>query len=238
MKAEELENRLLYRDSLMLVIDKPSGIPVHGGPKGGDNLERHFDALRFGLPRTPALAHRLDRDTSGCLILGRHPKALRKLGKLFAEGKIQKTYWAIVAGTPSAPSGTIDLPLKKTTPKGGWKMTGSTADDPDAKPAVTDWRVMGQAGSLTWLELKPRSGRTHQIRVHLQAIGCPIVGDAVYGAGLIDDASRLHLHARGVVVPLYPSRAPITVTAPPPPHMARALKACGGERLLSQERHA
>jgi tRNA pseudouridine32 synthase/23S rRNA pseudouridine746 synthase/23S rRNA pseudouridine1911/1915/1917 synthase len=90
--------RILYRDGLVLVIDKPAGVPVHAGPRGGPNLEAGFAALRFGLPRPPALAHRLDRDTSGCLVLGRHPKALRRLGMLFAEGKIEKTYWAAAAG--------------------------------------------------------------------------------------------------------------------------------------------
>ena len=95
----------------MLVIDKPAGIPVHAGPRGGANLEAGFDALRFGLPHPPALAHRLDRDTSGCLVLGRHPKALRRLGALFAEGKIEKVYWAVVAGVPAELEGTVDAPL-------------------------------------------------------------------------------------------------------------------------------
>src|SRR3954469_24302541 len=93
-----LADRMLYRDGLMLVVDKPAGIPVHAGPGGGPNLEQHLDALRFGLPRVPSLAHRLDRDTSGCLVLGRHRKALAKLGRLFMAGRVEKTYWAVVAG--------------------------------------------------------------------------------------------------------------------------------------------
>src|SRR5581483_5497331 len=96
MTPEEMVSRLLYRDGLMLVIDKPAGIAVHQGPKGGDNLERHFDALRFGLPRPPRLAHRLDRDTSGCLVLGRHRKALERLAALFKQGRVEKVYWAVV----------------------------------------------------------------------------------------------------------------------------------------------
>src|SRR5476649_2136642 len=100
MTPEEMLARLLYRDGLMLVIDKPAGFAVHRGPKGGESLEDHFDVLRFGLPRAPSLAHRLDRDTSGCLVLGRHRKALADLGALFAEGKIKKTYWALTVGTP------------------------------------------------------------------------------------------------------------------------------------------
>src|ERR1700681_4240822 len=106
--AGRLAERILYRDGLVLVIDKPAGIPVHAGPRGGPNLEAGFGALRFGLPRPPALAHRLDRDTSGCLVLGRHPKALRRLGRLFSEGKVEKVYWAVVAGVPTEPQGQIE----------------------------------------------------------------------------------------------------------------------------------
>src|SRR5580658_4725674 len=107
-----LVDRILYRDGLMLVIDKPAGIPVHAGPRGGPNLEAAFDALRFGLPRPPALAHRLDRDTSGCLVLGRHPKALRRLGVLFAAGKVEKVYWAVVQGAPPERQGIVDAALR------------------------------------------------------------------------------------------------------------------------------
>jgi 23S rRNA-/tRNA-specific pseudouridylate synthase len=118
-----LAERVLYRDGLVLVIDKPAGVPVHAGPGGGPNLEAGFDALRFGLPRPPALAHRLDRDTSGCLVLGRHPKALRRLGRLFSEGLAGKTYWAVVTGAPPQDSGTIELALRKESRKEtGWKM--------------------------------------------------------------------------------------------------------------------
>ncbi len=105
MTPEETRARLLYRDGLMLVLDKPAGVAVHRGPKGGANLEDDFDALRFGLPRKPALAHRLDRDTAGCLVLGRHHKALEKLGLLFKQGRIAKTYWAIVVGGPETRGG-------------------------------------------------------------------------------------------------------------------------------------
>src|SRR5256886_8370425 len=111
MTAEEIVARLIYRDGLMLVIDKPAGLAVHRGPKGGESLEDYFDALRFGLPRPPALAHRLDRDTSGCLVLGRHRKALAALGRLFKTGRIGKTYWAVGAGVPTQDEGRIDLPL-------------------------------------------------------------------------------------------------------------------------------
>src|SRR5213078_4685707 len=117
MTAEEIVARLIYRDGLMLVIDKPAGLPVHKGPEGGESLEDYFGALSFGLPRPPALAHRLDRDTSGCLVLGRHRKALARLGRLFASGKVEKTYWAVVEGILATEEGRIDLPLQKVARK-------------------------------------------------------------------------------------------------------------------------
>ncbi len=219
--ADFLVDRVLFRDAMMIVIDKPSGIPVHLGPGGGANLEQYFPALTFGLPRLPALAHRLDRDTSGCLILGRHRKALARLGKMFQNGRIDKTYWAIVQGAPNDDAGQIDLPLQKVLRKDSWRMF----PDPAGQPAVTDYRVMGKSDGLTWVEFKPQTGRTHQIRVHAAAIGCPILGDTIYG--LPGEAVPLNLHSRGVVIPIYPAKPPVEVTAPPPPHMLSSLAACG-----------
>ena len=166
MTPEETRARLLYRDGLILVLDKPAGVAVHRGPKGGSSLEDDFDALRFGLPRKPALAHRLDRETAGCLVLGRHHKALEKLGLLFKQGKIAKTYWAIVAGSPEAESGAINLPLGRLDDRRGWWMKV----DPKGQPARTLWRVKGRGvwrgAPIAWLELEPKTGRTHQLRVH------------------------------------------------------------------------
>ena len=221
MSPEEMVSRLLYRDALMLVIDKPAGLAVHRGPKGGASLEDFFDALRFGLPRPPSLAHRLDRDTSGCLALGRHRKALAELGRLFRSGAVGKTYWAVVEGGPAEDSGRIALALGRKDVTRGWWMKV----DPDGQPAVTDWRVLGRGANSTWLALEPLTGRTHQLRVHCAAMGWPIIGDAVYGNA--ERGAALQLHARELVVPLYRKRAPIRVTAPVPTHMVVLLKACG-----------
>jgi tRNA pseudouridine32 synthase/23S rRNA pseudouridine746 synthase/23S rRNA pseudouridine1911/1915/1917 synthase len=224
MTPDELQARILYRDALIIIINKPPGIPVHAGPKGGPNLEQYFPALAFGLPKPPGLAHRLDRDTSGCLVLGRHPKALRKAGALFAAGRVEKTYWAVVEGAPPRAEGRIDLAMKKEKPKQGWKMIVAK----DGQEAVTEYKVLGRAEGHTWLELKPRTGRTHQIRVHCAALGCPVVGDHVYGRrGGTAGADSLMLHARAIALPLYPSRPPVAVEAPPPAHMVAALRACG-----------
>jgi tRNA pseudouridine32 synthase/23S rRNA pseudouridine746 synthase len=141
MSPEEMQARVLYRDALMLVIDKPAGFAVHRGPKGGASLEDYFDALRFGLPRPPALAHRLDRDTSGCLVLGRHRKALAHLGALFKHARVRKIYWAVVEGGPETDEGRIELPLGRLDATRGWWMK----PDPKGQPAVTTWRVLGRA---------------------------------------------------------------------------------------------
>jgi tRNA pseudouridine32 synthase/23S rRNA pseudouridine746 synthase len=230
MSPEEMVSRLIYRDGLMLVIDKPAGFAVHRGPKGGESLEDHFGALRFGLPRAPALAHRLDRDTSGCLVLGRHRKALAQLGRLFKNGAIEKTYWAVVEGAPETDDGEIDLPLGRLDATRGWWMK----HDPDGQPAVTRWKVLGrslQDGQLfTWLALEPLTGRTHQLRVHCAAMGWPILGDAIYGTAPRSGGPVLHLHSRHVAVPLYKNRAPIRVTAPMPAHMRERLAACGWQQ--------
>ena len=215
-----LVRRVLFRDAMMLVIDKPAGIPVHQGPGGGPNLEQYFDALRYGLPRRPGLAHRLDRDTSGCLVLGRHRRALARLGRLFESGRVEKVYWAVVVGAPPRQEDRIGLPLQKVARKDAWRMFA----DPAGQPSVTDYRVLGSTEGLSWLECRPRTGRTHQIRVHLAAIGCSVLGDSIYGA--LEPTEPLHLHARAITVPLYPTKEPILVTAPPPPHMLAALRAC------------
>jgi tRNA pseudouridine32 synthase / 23S rRNA pseudouridine746 synthase len=239
MSPEDMVARILYRDALMLVLDKPAGYAVHKGPKGGASLEDYFDALRFGLPRAPALAHRLDRDTSGCLVLGRHRKALAELGRLFKAGRVGKTYWAVVEGGPAEDTGRIDLPLGRKDASRGWWMK----HDPQGQPAATTWKVLGRSeggtnphpdppphageGDLTWLSLEPLTGRTHQLRVHCAAMGWPIIGDSVYGSAPRSGGPPLQLHAREIVVPLYKNRAPIRVVAPVPEHIWERLHAVG-----------
>jgi tRNA pseudouridine32 synthase/23S rRNA pseudouridine746 synthase len=223
MTPKEMLARLLYRDGLMLVIDKPAGLPVHRGPKGIEAFEDYFDALRFGLPRSPALAHRLDRATSGCLVLGRHRKALAALGKLFKQGRVGKTYWAVVEGGPVEEEGCIDIPLSKRDETRGWWMKA----DPAGLPSSTTWKVMGRGPKMTWLALEPLTGRTHQLRVHCAEMGWPIVGDDIYGHAPRNDGPPLHLHAREVVVPISKNKPPVQVTAPVPTHMQALLESCG-----------
>jgi tRNA pseudouridine32 synthase/23S rRNA pseudouridine746 synthase/23S rRNA pseudouridine1911/1915/1917 synthase len=218
-----LTDRVLYRDGLIIVIDKPAGIAVHPGPGGGANLESGFDELRFGLPHPPALAHRLDRDTSGCLVLGRHPKALRRLGTLFASGKVEKVYWAVVEGQPPEREGRIKTGLRKLSRSGGWRMIVDAA----GQRAITDYRVCGAADGRAWLELRPRTGRTQQLRVHCAELGCPVVGDPVYGNS--GSGEPLMLCARSISLPLYPARPRLQITAPVPPQMAAALRRSGCE---------
>lgn len=223
MTPEDLLARVLYKDQDVVVIDKPAGLAVHGGPNAVDHLELYLDALRFGWNLPPRLAHRLDRDTSGCLVLGRHAKALKRLGKLFADGRVEKVYWAVVLGRPAAEHGRIDLPIRKITGKGGWRMV----TDPCGQAALTDWRLLGAADGLAWIECRPRTGRTHQIRLHLKALGCPVRGDAYYGPDPAPPVP-LHLHARALSMPpLGPHKPPIAAEAPPPAHMMAALAACG-----------
>ncbi len=227
MTPEETRARLLYRDGLMLVLNKPAGVAVHNGPKGGPCLEDEFDALRFGLPRKPALAHRLDRETAGCLILGRHHKALERLGLLFRQGRIAKTYWAMVEGAPEQREGLIDLPLGRLDATRGWWMKV----DSQGQPAQTRWRLAGQTQwqgkRVTWLALQPLTGRTHQLRVHCAAMGWPILGDGVYGGAPRSGGHGLQLLARRIEVPLAPSKPAIIVEAPAPDHMKDLLAACG-----------
>lgn len=218
----DFTQRLLFRDALMLILDKPAGLPVHSGVGGGNHLGKYLDSLRFGLPRLPQLAHRLDRDTSGCLVLGRHAEALRRLGKLFEQGRVTKEYWALVQGAPPHDRGQITAPLLRL--QGGKGGAGyHMVVDPAGQDAVTDYWLEAQREGISWLRLQPHTGRTHQLRVHCAHLGCPILGDRKYG--LPPHTMPLMLHAWRITVPLYPKKDPITVTAEPPPNMAALLQA-------------
>jgi len=197
------------------VLNKPPGLPVHSGPSGGVSVEDCFASLsrrRDG----PWLAHRLDADTAGCLVIALRRAALLAAQAAFAAGAARKTYWAVVRGAPAQEYGSIDLPLAKHSTPAGWRMR----PDPAGQPAQSDWRLLGAAAGLSWLEVRPRTGRTHQVRVHCAALGCPVLGDAIYG----DGGAPLHLLARAILLPLTP---PLAAEAPPPAHMLAAMAACG-----------
>lgn len=197
---------LLHRDTHLLVIDKPAGLAVHPGPKTPDSLEDYLEILAFGNHRLPVISHRLDRDTSGCLILARHPKAVRRVAALFEAGRIAKTYWAVLDTLPEADKGTIDAPLWKiSSAEAGWRMV----IDSRGKRAVTNWQVIDRAARL--VEFRPETGRTHQLRVHSASMGHPIIGDPVYGKA----GGPMRLHARALALP-YDDAAPLIVTAPLP----------------------
>ena len=207
---------ILYRDPRFVVLDKPAGLPVHPGPRGGPSIEDVFPALSRRKDG-PWLAHRLDADTAGCLVVALRRQALLEAQAAFAAGRVEKTYWAVVRGAPAETTGRIDAPLLKRTTKAGWRMVV----DPAGQPAVSDYFVRGRDDGMTWLEVKPHTGRTHQVRAHCAALGCPVLGDPVYGPA---DGKPLHLLARAIMLPLDP---PVSATAPVPAHMRAALAACG-----------
>lgn len=194
---------LLYRDTHLIVIDKPAGMAVHPGPSTPDSLEDFLPDLCFGNQRWPILAHRLDRDTSGCLVLARHPKAIKRVSAMFEAGMVRKVYWAVLESLPEEDSGTVDAPLHKiSSAEAGWRMI----IDKRGKRAVTHWQVIDRAARL--VEFRPETGRTHQLRVHAASLGHPILGDPVYGQG----NGPMRLHARAITLP-YDEAAPLTITA-------------------------
>ncbi len=201
---------ILFRDARFVVLDKPAGLPVHAGPAGGASVEDFFPQLsrrRDG----PWLAHRLDADTAGCLLIALRKTPLLAAQAAFAAGRVRKIYWAVVRGAPAADSGRIEARLLRATSPAGWRMI----EDPAGQPAITDWRVQGRGAGTAWLELTPHTGRTHQIRMACARLGCPILGDPVYG----DGDGPLQLLARGLVLPELDVQAEAGV----PPHMRESL---------------
>ena len=211
---------ILFADERFVVINKPPGLPVHPGPRSPRSVEDWFPL--FSRRRAgPWLAHRLDADTSGCLVIALRRAALIAAQAEFAAGRVRKTYWAVVQGRPRDDSGCVDLPLSKRNTSSGWRMVA----DPAGEAAITEWRVRGAGGGLAWLELCPRTGRTHQLRVHCALLGCPILGDPVYGNG----CGPLQLLARAIRLNVSP---PVSAVAKPPDHM---MNPAGGTRFFRQE---
>jgi tRNA pseudouridine32 synthase/23S rRNA pseudouridine746 synthase len=209
------ENKVLFIDGEAIVIDKPAGLAVHPGSRTPESLEDFLHQLRFGFQRLPLPVHRLDRDTSGCLLLARNPKAHKRFQRAFENKKVGKTYVAILDGVPEAEAGTVDLALGKvSTAEAGWRMVA----DPAGQSAVTYWRVAAVRDGRAAVVFTPETGRTHQIRVHAsEGIGIPIAGDPVYGAG----KGPMLLHALSLRVERE-GKPPVEATAPLPPTFVNA----------------
>jgi 23S rRNA pseudouridine955/2504/2580 synthase len=225
-EAKALQAAVLHKDASVIVLNKPPGLAVQGGSGLDVHLDAMLDALRFEAEERPRLVHRLDRDTSGVLVLGRTAKAAAKLAAAFRGRDARKLYWALVVGVPHPLEGKIDLSLVKHGPRGGEKMrpVEEDGDEDDAKRAITLFSTIEMAAQkAAWLVLMPLTGRTHQLRAHCTAIGTPIVGDGKYGgadAFLTGGVSRkLHLHARAIEMP-HPDGGTLKVRAPLARHMA------------------
>jgi 23S rRNA pseudouridine955/2504/2580 synthase len=205
LSPEETElalSMVIHRDAAAIVLNKPPGLATQGGTKTEKHLDGLLDALTFEAEGRPKLVHRLDKDTSGVLLVARSARAAAHFAKTFSSRTARKIYWALVTGVPSIEDGTVDLPLAKQPGTGGEKMH---VDEKEGSPARTRYRVIERAGNRAcWVELQPFTGRTHQLRVHMAAIGHPIVGDGKYGgldAFLTGGVSRkMHLHARRLKV--------------------------------------
>lgn len=215
-----LDDRVLFLDGEALILDKPAGMPVDAPRDGSLSLENHLALLTFGFQRWPTAVHRLDRDTSGCLLLARNPKAHKRFAAAFEDGTVAKRYIAVLSGVPADASGTIDLPLGKTSnPRTGWRMV----PDPKGKSALTEWQVIAQKDGRALVAFTPRTGRTHQIRAHaLHGLGHGIAGDPVYGS--VDGASAggaMLLHSRFLSIPRG-DKPPAEATAPLPDSFAQA----------------
>jgi tRNA pseudouridine32 synthase/23S rRNA pseudouridine746 synthase len=213
MAALMLEDRIIYIDAEAIVIDKPAGLPVDAPRRGGESIASRLDELRCGFKRLPAPMHRLDQDTSGCLLFARSPKSRALLQQAFETHQVEKYYLAVVASEVAESDGTIDLPLAKTSSfEAGWKMVA----DPAGQRAITHWRRIVVRDSRTLVEFRPVTGRTHQIRVHArEAFGNGIVGDRVYGL----PGGPMLLHASRLMVPRE-GKPMIDVTAPLPEYFA------------------
>ncbi len=233
-----LEGWILHQDKSVIVLNKPPGLPVQGGTGSERNLDAILAAAAGKFGGRPLLVHRLDRDTSGVLVLARDPNAARALAEAFRGKEVRKLYWALVAGKPERPHGLIDLPLAKRMGAAGERVVALDFDDAldldeaGARRARTRYAAIDNAADrVTWLALEPLTGRTHQLRVHMAALGTPILGDGKYGGSgaflrMEGIAKQVHLHARRIRVP-HPERGTLDIKAPPPAHFVRALAALG-----------
>lgn len=220
-RIAELEAAVLHKDDAVIVLNKPAGLATQGGTGLTEHLDGLLGYLKFGAAEKPRLVHRLDKDTSGVILLARSASAAAKLADALRKRDAHKLYWALVMGVPEHRMGKIDLPLAKLPGAAGERMV---ADEDEGKNAVSLYSVLDTAGKrASWLAMAPLTGRTHQLRVHAAAMGTPIVGDGKYGgaeAFLTGGVSRkLHLHARGIKL-AHPDGGKLQVRAPLPPHMA------------------
>jgi len=232
---DRIQKMVIYQDEQVIVLNKPSGLATQGGSGLKEHVDGMLDALMFGKKQRPRLVHRLDRDTSGVLVIARTVPAAAALGEALRQRDASKIYWALTKGVPEEKQGSIKLALAKEGGHGKYgrdeRMVAAEDDNEDAKHAITDYAVIDHAGDeLAWVAAKPVTGRTHQIRVHLAELGTPIIGDFKYGGtnarprGDIED--RLHLHARSIDI-AHPAGGRLTVTAPLPPHMLKTWKLLG-----------
>jgi tRNA pseudouridine32 synthase/23S rRNA pseudouridine746 synthase len=207
---------ILFEDGEALVIDKPAGLPVDRPRAGGQSLADHLDDLRLGFQREPSPVHRLDTDTSGCLLLARNPKALVRYARAFEERAVEKRYLGILAGELAEEEGTIELSLTKiSSAEKGWRMIAAKK----GKRAITHWRRLAVVGGRTLVEFRPETGRTHQIRIHaLAGLGVPLAGDPVYGSK--SSGPRTMLHAAELIVPRG-AKPPIAARSPTPADFAQ-----------------
>jgi 23S rRNA pseudouridine955/2504/2580 synthase len=227
------QEMVIHRDAQAIVVNKPPGLATQGGTKTTEHLDGLLDALIFDAEGRPKLVHRLDKDTSGALVLARTARAAAAMAKSFSSRTARKVYWALVIGVPSIDDGMIELPIAKQPGTGGEKMH---VDEAEGLPARTRYRVIERAGNrAAWVELQPFTGRTHQLRVHMAAIGHPIVGDGKYGgkdAFLSGTISRkMHLHARRIRID-HPDGGQIDVKAEMPKHFAESLEDLGFDLSL------
>ena len=209
-----LKERILFLDAEAMVLDKPAGLPVDRPRDGAISLENHLASLTLGFRRWPMPVHRLDRDTSGCLLLSRNPRAHARFQQAFEGGAVEKRYIAILDGVPAGEEGVIDLPLAKvSSAAAGWRMRG----DAKGKPARTHWRLLSVLDGRALVEFRPETGRTHQIRVHaLEALGAAVTGDPFYG---VAHAGGMMLHAASLSVPRA-GKEPVAAEAPWPERFA------------------